>query len=267
MQMDGDSVCGGGRRTASPKARARQIGLVFAAFLPGALKRWVYRWCFGYRISPRARIGVAFLDCDRLTIADDARIAHGAVMWRCGDVHVGRAATVGPLNLFRGGERIHLGDYTQVLRFNVINAIFDSDCTTPLDSSFILEDGAVVTAEHRIDFTDRVRIGRCSILGGRNSSIWTHNIRTGRPVEIGDHCYVGSEIRMAPGARIPDCCIVGLGSVVTEPLSEPYSLIAGVPARARRSLNEADREFLFGRRHPDMPESPAAAPLQISAIA
>jgi acetyltransferase-like isoleucine patch superfamily enzyme len=160
---------------------------------------------------------------------------------------------VGPLNLFRGGERIELGDYSQVIRLNVINAIPEHDCTFNPDSSFYMGHGAVVTAEHRIDFTDRVSIGHCSILGGRNSSIWTHNRRSSKPVEIGDYCYIGSEIRMAPGARIPDCCVVGLGSVVTEPIAEGYSLVAGVPAKRRRALTSADCEFIFGKTRPDLP--------------
>jgi acetyltransferase-like isoleucine patch superfamily enzyme len=160
---------------------------------------------------------------------------------------------VGPLNLFRGGERIELGDYSQVMRLNVINAIPEHDCTNDPDSSFFLGYGAVVTSEHRIDFTDAVTIGRCSILGGRNSSIWTHNRRIGKPVKVGDYCYLGSEIRMAPGARVPDCCIVGLGSVVGRPIDEPHSLVAGVPARRRRSLTIEDYKMLYTSTRPDLP--------------
>jgi acetyltransferase-like isoleucine patch superfamily enzyme len=241
------------------RIRCRRAALIATAFLPGALKRLVYRWCFRYRIGRDVRIGIAYLDCAALNIADGARIGHGVVFYGCGEVHVGRAAVIGPLNLFRGGKRIFLGDYSQVLRLNVINAIPNHDCTNEPDSTFFLDYGATITAEHRIDFTDRVRIGRCAILGGRNSSLWTHNIRTGLPVEIGDYSYVGSEIRMAPGARIPDCCVVGLGSVVTRRLDEPYTLIAGVPAKPRRPLTGEDHELLFGRRRPDMPDDPQRA--------
>lgn len=228
--------------------------LLLTAFLPGPVKRFVYRWCFGYRIGRRVSIGIAYLDCRQLSIGDGARISHGVIFFRCGELSIGENALIGPLNLFRGGRVIELGDYSEVLRFNVINAIPDHDCTNDPDSSFYLGYGSVVTAEHRIDFTARVRIGRCSILGGRNSSIWTHNRREAWPVEIGDHCYVGSEIRMAPGSGIPDCCIVGLGSVITRSLTDSYSLIAGVPARRRRALDEEDLELIFGKTRRDLPE-------------
>jgi acetyltransferase-like isoleucine patch superfamily enzyme len=230
------------------------LGLAVAAVLPGFLKKPIYRWFFGYRIGRRVRLGVAFLDCSRLTIGDDVRISHAVGFLRCGEVHVGANAKIGPLNLFRGGNRIYLGAYSLVLRMNIVNAIPDHDCVNDPDSSFDLGYGSVVTSEHRIDFTDRVRIGRCSILGGRNSSIWTHNRRDGLAVEIGDYCYIGSEIRMAPGARIPDCCIVGIGSVVTRPILEAYSLIAGVPATRQRALTAGDHELIFGKTRADLPE-------------
>ena len=236
------------------KRKLRIFGLALTALLPGFLKRLAYRWCFGYRIGRSVRIGLALLDCVSLTVEDGARISHGAVFLKCGRVYVGKNAVIGMLNLFRGGENIRLDDYSMVIRMNVINAIPDNDCTNDPDSSFYLGYGSVVTAEHRIDFTARVSIGRCSTFGGRNSSIWTHNRRAGLPVEIGDYCYVGSEIRMAPGARIPDCCIVGMGSVVTKPFSCTYSLIAGVPAKRRRALTDEDHELVFGKTRPDLPD-------------
>src|SRR5437660_8831530 len=50
----------------------------------------------------------------------------------------------------------------------------------------LFRSGSVVTAGHKIDFTDRVTIGRRTIIGGRNSSLWTHNRQRTLPVEIGE---------------------------------------------------------------------------------
>jgi len=248
------------------RRRLRFLALVFIAALPGFLKRQLYRWWFGYRIGNHVRIGIAYLDCASLSIGDHSSISHGSVFWRCGEVELGKHAVIGPLNLFRGGRRLQLGDYSQVIRFNFINAIMEHDCINDPDSSLHLGYGSVITAEHRIDFTDRVTIGRCSILGGRNSSIWTHNRREGRPVEIGNYCYIGSEIRMAPGARVPNCCIVGLGSVITRPLTEEYSLIAGVPAKAQRRLCGEDYELIFGKTRRDLPDESYPVPMQVVSL-
>jgi acetyltransferase-like isoleucine patch superfamily enzyme len=242
------------------RKRLRLLGLCFTALLPNLLKRPLYRWCFGYRIGKHVKIGIALLDCTHLLVQDHARIGHGVAFLGCGEVTVGSHVIIGFLNLFRGGEAIHLGDWSQVMRANVINSIPGHDCINTPRSVFTLDYGAVVTSEHRIDFTDEVRIGRCSILGGRNSSIWTHNRRSGAPAFIGDYCYVGSEIRMAPGARVPDCCVVGLASVITKPMTEPFQLIAGVPAKARRALTPDDYELIFGKTRPDLPDETYPVP-------
>ncbi len=246
------------------KKKLRLFGLALTGLLPNFLKRPIYHFCFGYKIAGSARIGLAILDCKSLTIGDHARISHGVVFLQCGEVSIGKHAIIGVLNLFRGGERIHLGDYALVIRLNVINAIPDNDSINNPDSSFYLGDGSVVTAEHRIDFTDRVRIGNHSIFGGRNSSIWTHNRRIGKPVEIGNYCYVGSEIRMAPGAKIPDCCIVGIGSVVTQKIEETDSLISGFPAKKIRALSAKDYELIFGKTRPDLPDQQYPLPKSVS---
>ena len=66
-----------------------------------------------------------------------------------------------------------------------INSIPDPEVVNPIDPTFILGDGSVVTTGHKIDFTDRVEIGRRVILGGRNSSLWTHNRQRTMPITIG----------------------------------------------------------------------------------
>jgi len=215
----------------------------------------VYRWVFGYRIGHNVRIGFALLDCMDLRIGDQSFISHAVTFLNCGEVQIGDHVRIGPCNVFRGGEKILLDDYSQLLRLNAINAIPDNDCVNAPQSVFSLGYGSVVTAEHRIDFTDRVTIGRCTTIAGRNSSIWTHNRRTGSPVVIGDFCYVGSEVRFAPGVRIGDCCIVGLGSVISRGAVDGNWLIGGVPAKPIRRLRTEDYELIFTKTRPDLPES------------
>jgi acetyltransferase-like isoleucine patch superfamily enzyme len=236
------------------KRKLRLATLLVTAILPGPLKRWVYRWIFGYQIGRKVRIGFALLDCLHLSVGDHSSISHGALFLRCGAVRIGSHVNIGPCNIFRGGESIELGDYCQLLRLNAINAIPDNDCVNAPRSTFELGYGSVVTAEHRIDFTDRVTIGRCTTIAGRNSSIWTHNRRTGCMVVIGDFCYLGSEVRVAPGVRIGDCCIVGLGAVVTRGIIDSQWLIGGVPARPVRQLGNEDYELIFAKTRPDLPD-------------
>ena len=57
----------------------------------------------------------------------------------------------------------------------------------------------------------------------------------GADVTIGNNVWIGGSVVITPGVHIGDCCVIGAGSVVTRDVP-PYTLAAGVPARAIRSL-------------------------------
>jgi acetyltransferase-like isoleucine patch superfamily enzyme len=115
--------------------------------------------------------------------------------------------------------------------------------------------GSVIVASHKIDFTDKVIFGKRVILGGRNSSLWTHNRQHTKSIIIGDNCYLGSEIRITPGGEIAANCIVGIGSIVTKKFTEQFNLIAGVPAKIIKPLSEEDMSLLNHNSRADMPEN------------
>ena len=232
-----------------------RLGLLLVlAPLPSFLKRACYRWFFGYRVGRRVRIGLSVVDAGACELADDVRIGHLNFIVGVGRLSLGEHARVGHLNVVRGGEEVSIGRYAEIIRMNEINSIPDPVVVNPTDPRFILGEGAVVTTGHKIDFTDRVEIGRRAILGGRNSSLWTHNRQRTQPVSIGELTYVGSEIRVAPGGVIPSRCVVGIGSVVTKKLEGEYTLIAGVPARAVKPLSEEDRFLIEYKTRPDLPD-------------
>jgi acetyltransferase-like isoleucine patch superfamily enzyme len=208
----------------------------------------------GYRVGRRVSIGVSLIDVDSCTIADDVEIGHGNIFTRVRRLSLGDHVRIGHLNIFRGGDEVVLDSYAEFIRLNEVNSIPDPIATNPTTPRLQVGPGTVVTAGHKIDFTDEVRLGRRVILGGRNSSIWTHNRQRTAPVTIGDLTYVGSEIRMAPGSSLPERCILGMGSVVTGTIDAPGHLIAGVPARAVQPLSE-DEVFLVERKtREDLPD-------------
>ncbi|HEV7860705.1 MAG TPA: hypothetical protein VGO91_18950 [Pyrinomonadaceae bacterium] len=224
------------------------------ALLPSFLKRPCYRLCFGYRIGKRVRIGLSLIDARECVIEDDVRIGHLNAVIGVKKLTVGDHVRIGHLNILRGGDEISLGRYAEIIRLNEINSIPEPDVVNPIEPRFILGEGSVVTAGHKIDFTDRVQIGKRSILGGRNSSLWTHNRQRTRPIEIGSFTYIGSEIRVAPGGSIPSRCIVGIGAVITGQLTEENCLIGGVPARTIKQLSEEDIFLIEQKTRKDLPE-------------
>ena len=255
---------GAGRRAGLPGPmsggrRLRLVVLALVGILPGPLKRPLYRALFGYRIARGVRIGLVLLDAERVDLGEGTAIGHLNLITRVGHLVTGRQARIGALNIIRGGQRVRLGDYAEVMRLNVLNAIPDHDCTTSPVSVLEIGDGAVVVSGHRIDFTDRVTLGRNVIVGGRNSSLWTHNRQQTAPIEIGDFCYLGSEVRLAPGARLPERSILGLGSVLTGAIDTPGSLVGGMPARVLRPLTEEDEVLVRRKARPDAPDDLYAA--------
>jgi acetyltransferase-like isoleucine patch superfamily enzyme len=199
-------------------------------------------------------IGVSIIDAQECDIADDVLIGHLNLVLSVKKISIGDHTKIGHLNIIRGGDEVRLGRYSEIMRTNQINSIPDPDVVNPTDPRFSLGDGSIVTTGHKIDFTDRVEIGRRSIIGGRNSSLWTHNRQRTRPITIGSFTYVGSEIRMAPGSTLPSRCIVGIGAVVTGQLTEEEQLIAGVPAKALKGLSEEDKFLIERRTRPDLPD-------------
>jgi acetyltransferase-like isoleucine patch superfamily enzyme len=235
-------------------SKARLLILALFALFPSFIKRSLYRLFFGYRIGKRVRIGVSLLDARHCEIEDDVRIGHFNVITRVENLTIRDHTRIGHLNIIRGGDAVSLGRYSEIMRMNEINSIPDPDVVNKIDPRFILGDGSIVTTGHKIDFTDRVDIGKRVIIGGRNSSIWTHNRQRTLPIIIGPLVYIGSDIRMAPGSEIPARCIVGMGAVVTAQLSDEGKLIVGVPAKAVKDLSEEDKFLIERKTRPDLPD-------------
>src|SRR5687767_64714 len=234
--------------------KLRLATLALVGLLPSAVARVCYRSFFGYKIGKRVRIGFSIIDALECSIDDDVSIGHLNIFTRIEKLSIGDHSRIGVLNVFRGGKEISIGRYCDILRLNEINSIPDPDVVNEIDPRFILGNGCMIAASHKIDFTDRVEFGKCVILGGRNSSLWTHNRQMTKPIGIGDYSYLGSEIRMAPGTVIPAKCIVGMGSVVTRAFEKEYQLIGGVPAAELRELNEDGRFLTERKTRNDLPD-------------
>ena len=234
--------------------KIRLIIKAFIAMLPSGIKRTCYRRLFGYKIGKRVRIGLSIIDAGECEIGDDVSIGHLNIFARTDKLSIGEHTRIGVLNIFRGGDEIRIGRYCEILRLNEINSIPDPDVVNEIDPRFIMGDGSMMGASHKIDFTDKVEFGKRVILGGRNSSVWTHNRQSTLPVTIGDYSYVGSEIRIAPGGAIPARCIVGIGSVITKKFTAENKLIAGVPAVEVKELGEEGLVLVQTKTRRDLPD-------------
>jgi acetyltransferase-like isoleucine patch superfamily enzyme len=235
--------------------RKLRLALIAAVgILPSFLARPCYGLFFGYKIGKGVRIGFSIIDAENCDIGDGVSIGHFNVFTRIKKLSIGEHTRIGVLNIFRGGDEMRIGRYCEILRMNEINSIPEPEVVNEIDQRFIFGDGSMMGASHKIDFTDRVEFGKRVILGGRNSSVWTHNRQRTLPVTIGDNSYLGSEIRIAPGGEIPAHCIVGIGSVITDSFKNDYKLIAGVPAKEIKDLDEEARFLTEKKTRNDLPD-------------
>ena len=90
----------------------------------------------------------------------------------------------------------------------------------------------LITSSHHFDVAGTFKLGHGSWIAGIGSQFWTHGagVRE-RDVVIGEHCYLGSAVRFAPGSSIGNQVLVAMGSVVTGALPVDKALVGGVPAQ------------------------------------
>ncbi len=58
---------------------------------------------------------------------------------------------------------------------------------------------------------------------------------------IEDEVWIGANVTILPGIRIGKCSVIGAGSVVTKSV-DPYTIVAGNPAKVLRKLEKTGNE-------------------------
>lgn len=92
-----------------------------------------------------------------------------------------------------------------------------------------------------------IRIGRHALIGPKvqlltalhpmDASERRTGLEAGRPITVGDDCWIGGGAIVCPGVTIGDRAVVGAGAVVTRDVPAD-SVAAGNPARILRKLTE-----------------------------
>jgi maltose O-acetyltransferase len=102
-------------------------------------------------------------------------------------------------------------------------------------SDVVVGRGTFVNWDCFFDNLGPIRIGDgCNIGMGARFITSHHEVGSapvGKPVVVGDRCWIGAYSIIVPGVTIGDDCVVGAGSVVTHDL-EAGGRYAGNPAKA-----------------------------------
>jgi acetyltransferase-like isoleucine patch superfamily enzyme len=195
--------------------RVRWILAFLISLMPASIFRiFLYRAIFGYRIY-RSHIGWG-----TILVVDDAEL------YEC---HISRQ------NSFTGPMRITIKKNASIGPKNTFNCscwtLEDQYKSKNFDPCLHIGMNARISPKNHFDIVGSFVLGNNSHIAGRGSQFWTHgNNARYRNINIGEHCYIGSAVRFAPGSSVGDNCMVSLGSIVTKKLTTNNAVIAGQPA-------------------------------------
>jgi acetyltransferase-like isoleucine patch superfamily enzyme len=174
------------------------------------------------------------------TIGKDCYVGP-SVFLGMGEVCLEDEAGIGLGNVFRNIRKLHMGRRTMIHHFNWISA--DGSESRPECGCLFMGEQAAITGRHALDCSGGIIIEGYGGIGGRGCTVITHqldfvtNVMQHAPVRIGHHSAVNAHVLIAPGCTIAPCVVVGMGAVISQDLSEPYMLYAGVPAVAKKKID------------------------------
>jgi len=198
--------------------------------LPWPIKRRLLIAVYGYELDPTAYIGISIVLVEKLKMAKHSRIGNLNIVRRLELVQLGERSTIGSYNLITCISKKNKAHYQHL-----------PDRRTEL----LLEEHAAITMQHILDCNESIRIGRFSTIAGYRSQLLTHSIDTYKarqsasPIQIGAYCFVGTSCILLGGAKLPDRCILGAGALLNRGYDEEYRVLAGVPARPVKELDDS----------------------------
>lgn len=196
-------------------------------FLPWPIRRVLLTRLYGYQIHPSARIGLAYIYPEKMTLSEGSRIGHLTVCKGLHRLTLGRHARIGRGNWITGYPRDGRRHFTHL---------------TDRDPSLNIGDHAAMTNRHLIDCTDRVEIGAYSTVAGFQSQFLTHSIdletnrQHARPIVIGLSCFVGTNCVVLGGSKLPAQSVLGAKALLNKSYEQEGFLYAGVPAAPVKPL-------------------------------
>ena len=148
-------------------------------------------------------------------------------------VRIGQGASTYLGTMFDVGPRgkVTLGDYALVHGARII-----CDNAIEIGAYALISWNVVLMDTYRLPIDPAARRLALERLASRRQDA-SADETVARPVLIGPNVWIGFEACILPGVTVGEGSIVGARSVVLEDV-EPYSLVAGNPARLIRRLEE-----------------------------
>jgi acetyltransferase-like isoleucine patch superfamily enzyme len=188
---------------------------ILGVLLPPRPKRLLFRHVLGWAIGEDVKVGCSIICSQKVCLGRNAQIGHGNLFWDLKAVHIGPDTVLFNLNHFVAGK-------------GGVDA-------------FWIGGGAKITSRHFFDCSGGIQIGGHTLIGGRDSQLWTHYFDAKsdriqlRGLVIGERCYICARATLIY-CHVPPWSVVAAGSVVTGDFTGegPRLLLAGNPAIVKR---------------------------------
>jgi carbonic anhydrase/acetyltransferase-like protein (isoleucine patch superfamily) len=154
----------------------------------------------------------------------------------CTRVGKGIAWPLGNLGNMQIGDNVSLGTRGWFyLPLNNRQAKIQIGSGTSIGNDFVITSNNLIQIGRDCLLSYRVSVMDHSHVTGPGVGPVTSGLTEGKPVSIGDKCFLGCNVVIMPGVSLGANCVVGANSVVTKSF-EAGSVIAGAPAQLLRNL-------------------------------
>jgi len=112
---------------------------------------------------------------------------------------------------------------------------------TSIGNDFVITSNSLIQIGRDCLLSYRVTVMDHSHVTGPGVGPVTSGLTEGKPVSIGDKCFLGCNVVIMPGVTLGENCIIGANSVVTKSFPAG-SIIAGAPAKLLGNVTPAGPE-------------------------
>jgi maltose O-acetyltransferase len=131
------------------------------------------------------------------------------------------------------GAILHDVRFFNLYRRGLAGLEVGEDCF--LGDECLLDLAEGIRLERQVTLAERVLVLTHTNVGYKDHPLQPHFPATAAPVVVETGAFLGANVTVLPGVRVGACSFVAAGSVVTADVP-PRTLVAGVPARALRTI-------------------------------
>lgn len=197
------------------------IKTILLLFPAARLKNLLLR-ILGMDISKCSKVGHIIYLGDKLTLSGGARLESFSYYGREVELQLSEGAKIGKLNVFQGCFKVVLASCATISNLSTIKN--GGRNIIPASSKLTLGANSKLTSGHYLDLSCSISVGHNTVIGGRETQIWTHGFlhqKAGSEryiylngVTIGNGVYIASRVTINPGSVIQDDANILAASVI-----------------------------------------------------